>query len=217
MAELFARKKKDASSLRKESESSSNFGSASKPKKKPQIRVARTTFYSAIGNKFVRAIGFSLFAIAIVYICFVITIMRVVPTTTAGLVPVKNITFTGGMVPAGEEVLVSMGNPQGSTMLDYLRQAFLPTTDASVVRVEAGPWGSYSWAEPGIVTVKGEVLDMGMPEKPEETILEDSYLVTCIEGACIPGEGFVIPKSHIMGEPLQLVANENTDESIEVE
>lgn len=211
MGDFFTRKKnEDVSSQAKESKHTK----APAKKKKPQVRVARATFARVLTNKLFRAIGWAFVFVAVVYLSFVITIMRVVPTTSAGLVPVKNITFEGGLVPAGEEVLVNITQKQGTGIVDYLKQAFLPMNDAAVVRVEAGPWGNYNWAEPGIVSVKGQILEMSMEMKPEDTTLADSYLVTCIEGACVPGEGFVIPKNHIVGQPLVLTSS-SSDELVE--
>jgi hypothetical protein len=174
---------------------------SSSPKKTPQVRIARSTYSNLLATKILKAAGIGFLLVAVIYLCFAVTIVRVLPTTTAGLIPVKNITFPGGLIPAGETVVVDMENQQGSTMVDYLKQSFVPNTNASVVKVEAGPWGNFNWNN-GVVVYDEEIVPMAMPEKPAETTLENSYLVTCVEGACVPGQGYVIHTLQILGQPL---------------
>ncbi len=173
-----------------------------KPKKAPQVRIAKSTYGNLMATKVLKALGVGFLVIALVYVCFAISIARILPTTTVGLIPVKNITFAGGLVPAGEEIVVDMANPQGTEILDYLKQSFIPNGNAAIVEVAAGPWGSFEWSN-GIVTHDEQILNMAMPEEPAKLTLDNEYLVTCVEGACVPGQGYVIHASQLMGEVIQ--------------
>lgn len=176
---------------------------ASKSKQPQQVRVARNAVGSALARRIGLGVLWSFAAVVVVYLCFVVTIVRFVPAGDLGFIPVKNLTFEGGMVPPGETVLVSLNNPQGSEILDHLQQAFIPTQDAALVQVEAGPWGEFLWTEPGIVTLKdGTLIDVAMSEEPESTLLNNAYLVKCVEGACEEGAGYIIPSTHILGSPI---------------
>jgi hypothetical protein len=171
------------------------------PKKTPQVRIARSTYSNLLATKILKAAGVGFLLIAVIYLCFAVTIVRVLPTPTAGLIPVKNITFPGGLIPAGETVVVDMQNQQGSTMVDYLKQSFVPNPNAAVVRVDGGPWGKFQWNN-GVVVYDEEIVPMAMPNQPESTKLENKYLVTCLEGACVPGQGYVVHSLQVLGQPL---------------
>lgn len=171
------------------------------PKKTPQVRIARSTYSNLLATKILKAAGIGLLLLTVIYVCFAATIVRVLPTTTIGLMPVKNVTFPGGLIPAGEKVVVDMEGDQGSSIVDYLKQSFVPSDSAALVRVEAGPWGNFSWNN-GVVIYDEEIVPMAMPNKPESNLLENSYLVTCLEGACVPGQGYVVHSLQILGQPL---------------
>lgn len=172
------------------------------PKKAPQVRIARSTYTNMLSTRILKSV-LTVFAILIVvYIAFAATIMRVIPSTSAGLIPVKNITYEGGLVPAGATVVLSMTKAQGSSIGDYLLQAVVPQADVSVVKVIAGPWGTFGWAEPGIIAVHGKIVnDVLMPE-PQTKTLDDEYLVECLRGACKAQTGYIIPADRLIGVPL---------------
>lgn len=171
------------------------------PRKAPQVRIARSAYANMLSTKILKASAVGLFIVLIVYLAFAATIIRVIPSATAGLVPAKNITFEGGLVPAGEIVVVSMTKSQGSEIQDYLLQALIPQADVAIVKVLAGPWGTFGWAEPGIVAVNGEIADIRMVQ-PIDKELTDEYLVECLRGACVPGEGYILSSTQLMGIPL---------------
>ena len=171
-------------------------------RKTPQVRIAKGTYSSLMATKILKALGFGVIALLVLYLCFAATIVRVLPTSSIGFVPVKNITFAGGLIPAGENVIVDMQNTQGSEVLDHLKQSVLPNGNAARVQVEAGPWDSFTWKE-GVVIHDQQVLTMEMPNRPESTDLHDEYLVTCLEGACVPGQGYVLNENQVLGSPLE--------------
>lgn len=183
----------------------------STPKHQPQVRLARSAYNSLLFKKIGRGLFITFCAVVLLYTVFAATLLRVVPTTSgAGLVPVKNITYSGGMIPAQAQILVNVKNPEGKGFLDHLRQAFVPGGDYAVVSVVAGPYGKLTWAPPGISTVDGELVDANFPpnegiESPllkRASYLNDEYLVTCISGACVSGKAFIVHKDHVLGSTL---------------
>lgn len=169
--------------------------------KSPQIRIAKATYNSMLATRILKALGVVAVLGFIIYFCFAATIMRIIPTTNAGLLPVKNITYAGGLIPQGALVATDMESERGSNILDYLEQSFIPSSTVAIVEVEAGPWGTFSWSD-GSVTFDEKLLPMKMPDQPDTTALENDYLVTCVKGACVPGQGYIVPASYIMGQYL---------------
>jgi len=172
-------------------------------RKTPQVRIAKSTYGSLLATKLLKGFLFGLTALVVLYLCFAVTIVRVLPTTSIGLTPVKNITYPGGLIPAEEVVVVDMVESHGSEIVDHFMQSVTPNGNVAKVRVEAGPWAKFSWKE-GVVIYKDQILEMTMPNAPESTALQDEYLVTCMSGACVEGQGYVISKGQVLGTPLAL-------------
>ena len=171
-------------------------------KKAPQVRIARSAYANMLSTRILKSVLFTLVTLLIVYLAFAVTIIRVIPSSSIGLTPVKNITFKGGLAPSGALVVVSMTRAQGSGISDYLTQALVPQADVAVVKIIAGPWGTFGWSEPGIIAVNGKIVNGVTMAEPQNKKLEDSYLIQCIKGACKAGEGYVIPANRLMGIPL---------------
>jgi hypothetical protein len=172
------------------------------PKKAPSVRIARRTYANMLSTRILKNAALGLLVILVVYFAFAVTIMRVLPTTSVGLLPVKNITFEGGLVPAGEVVVLSMTQPQGEEITDYLKQSVVPTTDAAIVKVIAGPWGAFEWSPPGIVAVNDQIVENVVMAEPSDQELTSEYLVECLSGSCVAGQAYVIPSNHLLGVPL---------------
>lgn len=172
----------------------------------PQIRVAKSAYRKILLKRIFTILGYSAIAVFAIYLCFASTIMRVVPTISgAGLVPVKENTYQGGEVPAGETILVDTVNERGEGYMSKLGEAFIPRKNGAVVEVVAGPYASIQWMETGLVTVDGKLTTVYLPEQPkaDEGIakehLKSEYLVNCISGDCTPGEGMIVPTSAFYG------------------
>lgn len=176
---------------------------APKPvKKAPQVRIAKSTYANMLSTRILKTSMLGLAIILITYLAFAVTIIRVIPSASAGLIPAKNVTFEGGLVPAGEIVILSMTTAQGTELQDYLMQSLIPQQDVSIMRAIAGPWGPYGWAEPGVIAIDGKIVENVFMNKPEDTTLKNQYLMECIRGACLAGEAYVIPANRLMGIPL---------------
>lgn len=176
--------------------------------REPEVRITRGTYGRLIVRRIITMTGFSLLALIVLYLCFAATWMRVVPTLSgSGLVPVKNVTYDGGIVPADVEILVDRANPQDSDLLSHIKQSFVPSDDAAVVRVITGPYGEMQWGQPNILTVDGNPI--GVPFPPDSDgkspidefnpFLRDEYVVECVSGACEVGDAFIVHKDNIYG------------------
>ena len=182
----------------------------------PEVRITRSTYGRLIVRRVLKMVGFFLLALIILYICFAATWMRVVPTVSgSGLVPVKNVTYDGGIIPSDVEILVDRAAPQGKGLLSHLKQAFIPSDDAAVVRVIEGPYGELQWGQPNILTVDGNPIGVPFPADSEgkspidefNPFLRDEYVVECISGACNEGEAFIVKRDHVYGVLLVSKAN----------
>lgn len=176
----------------------------------PTVKVAKGTYRKVVAVRFIKVISSVFVILLAVYGVFAVTLLRVVPTTTVGFVPVKNMTFEGGIAPADAQLLISVNTPQGTGFVDRLKQSFLPTDDAALVQVVAGPYGKMAWVEPDILTVDGYPTGLHLeakegdisPLESRSEYLKDEYLALCLEGSCEVGDAIIFPKDRIMGTPL---------------
>lgn len=189
----------------------SKKSSNGKKRQSSQLRIAHGAYTKVLFKRIVKIMSLVFVLLFGLYIVFASTLLRVVPTTDAGFVPVKNLTYEGGNVPAGEQVLISMEKKQGNEFLDKLKQAFVPTTDAAIIKVVAGPYGALGWTEPDILSVNGSPVDVTLEpedgdksplESRDDSFLKDEYLAICIKGDCEVGKGMIIPKDNVIGSPL---------------
>lgn len=187
----------------------------------PQVRVANSTFAKILFRRVGKSIVFVLGALLILYVCFALTILRVVPTTSgAGFVPIKNMTYEGGHVNKGKYILVDVSDPQGNGLLDRAKQSFVPNSSAAVVRVLEGPYGAISWVYPDILIVDGTPISGSMPSNDEgkspldkQDFLIDEYVVKCVKGACVEGNVFIVPAENIIGVPLVPYSTDDDERS----
>lgn len=172
-------------------------------KRTPQIRVAKNIYRKQIFRRVLKGFGYTFLALFAVYLCFAVTIIRVIPSYgELPLTPVKNVTYPGGIIPPTAKIVVNLKSAQGQGGLDHLQQAVLPTKDAALVEVIGGPNGRITWAESGLVTLDGAPVPVTLKQKPEGEFLTKQYLVKCIAGPCVKGEGLIVPAGNIYGQPL---------------
>lgn len=192
------------------------MSSIKKVNNKPALRVSKSSVNKLVVKKILTGIGYTITGLAVIYIVFALTLMRFIPTTNFSLIPVKNTTYAGNIVPVGSEIVVDItGKEHGKGLLDRAEQTFLPGKGTSVVVVEAGPNGKLKWDKPGIISVNDEILDIFLapndegkaPFDEKDPYLRSEYIVTCITGACIPGDSMIIPSHSILGDPLIQYSN----------
>lgn len=177
--------------------------------RKQQIRVSRSAFSKVMVKSTLKSVGLVVLVLLAVYACFAATLLRAVPTTSgAGIVPVKNMTYEGGIVPAGAVVLVDTKHSTGDGIVDNLKNSFVPSSTDAVVEVVSGPYGKLAWAEPDILTVDGTMLPVSAKKHSDgsnvltkrDQYLNNEYVVVCQSGACsYKGEVLIIPRDHIVG------------------
>lgn len=177
---------------------SSRSGELDRPSR---VRMARSEVGRGLGRQVMRSLGALIVGVAVLYLCFASTIMRVVPTTDAGMVPVKNVTARGGVVKPGTVLLASTTKAQGKNFIDRLSQSLLPQRDTVKIRVVAGPFGKVA-SNGGINTVDGRPVGLKLDSLPEGGFLENQYIGQCLEGDCSTGSGVVINQDNILGEVL---------------
>lgn len=180
---------------------------------KPKVNVTIAAAGRLLFRRVMTILAFAVVGFIIVYASLASTIIRVLPATNIeGITVVKENTFTGGMIPAGEHAIV---NPHPGAdgevktgFSDRLLQGILPNSNASRVEILAGPYGDIEWMETGLVQVDGELMDVSM-EAPEtadgapKEHLSGEYLVRCIEGLCEPGEGLIVSVDNFYGLPVE--------------
>lgn len=168
-----------------------------------RIRVDKATYRRAIFRKFTKLFSWLMLAAVTVYLCFAVTLLRVIPATNGlGLSPVRNTTFTAGAAPTGEIVVTSTTAPQGRTALDRLVQSVVPTKNVAKVEIVAGPFGKLDFTTKGATVVDGRVYPIVVSNPPSKHFLEKEYLVKCLGGDCVKDTGMIVPESYFYGEPL---------------
>lgn len=167
------------------------------------VRVAQGTYQKALVQKLVSQLIIALVALLVVYLCFAATLVRFVPSD-AGFVLTKNNTNRGGTLPANSQALVSL-DPEavvGDSMVDRLKQSFVPQKPTAVVEVLAGPIGRVKWTK-SLLTVNGKALKTNFAQDPQLEYLEDQYIAVCVAGACEPGSAVLFTSPQIIGVPVQ--------------
>lgn len=170
-------------------------------KKNPQIRIAKSTYSNLLATRILKAFLYSFIGIVVIYFCLAITIARILPSSSIGITPVKNITYAGGNIPLGKVVVVDMEKSHDSSTLDYFQQSITISPTMALVEVQAGPIGNFKWSG-GVITSNEKILDMTMPKDPGVDYLINQYLVSCVSGACTPGNGYLISADQVVGQPL---------------
>lgn len=172
----------------------------------PQLRVANSAYRKILLKRIAAILGYSVVGVFIIYLCFAATIMRAVPTTSgSGLVFVKENTFHGGIIPANTSILVDTQAEQKNDFGERLKQAFIPSKNAAVVKVVAGPHNAISWVASGLVTVDGKLTNVHLTQQPldadktSKTKLRGEYLAVCVSGDCTPGDGIIVSQKNIYG------------------
>lgn len=195
-------------------------GEAVAPSRTPQLRVANSAYRKILLKRIAAILGYSLVGVFIIYLCFAATIMRAVPTTSgAGLVLVKENTFHGGIIPENVPILVDTKAEQKNDLVERLKQSFVPSKNAAVVKVVAGPHNTIGWIASGLVTVDGALTKVHLEQQPldadnsAKTKLRDEYLTVCVSGDCTPGEGVIVPAKNIYG----LTLDKYTDAEASIE
>lgn len=179
--------------------------------REPEVRITKGMYGKLIYRRVLTVLGFAAAATIVLYLCFAATWVRFVPTLSgAGIVPVKNVTYEGGVLPKDSQVLVDRMDVQGNKIQHRMKQAFVPSATAAKVQIIDGPYGELNWAKPNILTVDGEPIGVPFPANAEgkspideeDAFLKEQYVGICISGDCTPGEAFIFSKDNVYGSVL---------------
>lgn len=170
--------------------------------KAPEVRIAKKVYYRRMAKQFVTLFsGFFILA-TIIYLCFAITIIRVIPTNNAGFIPVRNLTAEGGVSKAGDQIVINVIDPQGDGFVERAKQSLLMTSNAAIVQVQAGPFGKITEAKNGTIAINDKIVSRNLVRAPEGEFLDNQYVVKCLSGNCAKGMSFIVSANNVYGEPL---------------
>lgn len=169
------------------------------------IKVYKKTAVSTLASHIWKFIILGVVSLIVLYLVFAATILRFVPAgSDIGLTLVKNNTFKGGDIPAGEVVLINNLEPAGNDLASNLKNSFIPIKSASMVQVLAGPYGSFKYDSSGLVIIDGEPLVSKLKKSEttnyfEKKFLKNEYVALCIKGDCPINELIIFDKNQVIG------------------
>lgn len=176
------------------------------------IRISKWAAIRAQTGRIMKLLFGIVVALLIVYFCFALTLLRIVPSTSGtGFQLIKGVSAPGGFIQQGNQVLASATHAQDQSWGNRLQTGFIPSDEWMLVEVVAGPYGELSVSE-GQVTVDNRVHSVNInlgAFRNHGKYLSDEYIVNCISGACNPGQALIISKEQVAGEPV-MAENDKT-------
>lgn len=142
---------------------------------------------------------FTIGILAIIYTSLAGTLMMAAPSVHGEMQKtwVARGTFPGGQIPDGTFVYGSKSTAASTDFIGRIIEGYAGTPRAFVGEAIAGPFDS-------IETVNGEIIADGTPTGYYGTInkqvLNEQYLIRCVEGTCKKGELLIAKTSSIAGE-----------------
>lgn len=185
--------------------SSGNFTENGEPEtgpRAPELRIAKRLYRRRIARKSLTLIGAAIIVSTVIYLCFAVTIIRLIPTNNAGFIPIRNLTAEGGVAKPGDQIVVNVIEEQGDSIMDRAKQSTFMTSNAAVVEVLAGPFGKISPGAKNTIAVNGKALNAPLVRSIPNEYLDNQYVVKCIKGNCAQGMAFVVSVKNVYGEPL---------------
>lgn len=182
------------------------------------VRIAQKTYQKTLLKKFGAQVFGALFIVLLVYVAFAATVIRVVPTTSAGFPLIKNNTFEGGIIEPNTQILARLdGQVVEDSLLANIKYSFLPQSDLAIVEVLAGPTGRVQWNKNGVLAVDGKAMEVAFPVDPERPYLKNEYVAVCVQGDCLRGAPVFIPAQSIYGVTLSKKSFRNAPDFTKVE
>lgn len=153
--------------------------------------------WGVVGRLLLLLAGFTVAVGAATWFALSFTVM---PSVQAGdsVWMVKRGGWDSGYAPPGSQVLVMEGEVDRG-LLSRATLPFMPPGANMVGTVFATPTDTVQVGPAGTVVVSGS--DSGLP--PPAAGLPppgSAYLVTCIEGGCVPGETVAVPPTKVLGD-----------------
>lgn len=142
---------------------------------------------------------FTVGILAIIYTSLAGTLMMAAPSTHGELQKtwVARGTFPGGQIPDGTFVYGSKSSAASDDFIGRIMEGYVGAPNAFIGEAIAGPFDT-------IESVNGEIIadgeKTGYTGTIENKILNEQYLIRCIEGKCKPGELLIAKATSIAGE-----------------
>lgn len=159
------------------------------------IRVDKREYQKSILKAVLTQFTLFIFFVIVVYLAMAATIVRVVPTQY-GMIPSKNNTFEGGILPVNSQVHINLSGEVKEGPVDRLKQSVIPAEASAVVSVIAGPIGAVT---KNPFSVNGLTMPEPIGFPADKEYLEDEYIGVCVEGACQPGSTVLFNDKQIIG------------------
>lgn len=147
----------------------------------------------------VATILFTIGILAIIYTSLAGTLMMAAPSVHGEMQKtwVARGTFPGGQIPEGTFVYGSKSTPASTDFIGRILEGYAGAPKAFVGETIAGPFSS-------IETVNGEIVADGKTTgyfgAINKQVLNEQYLIRCVEGSCKKGELLIAKYSSIAGE-----------------
>lgn len=140
--------------------------------------------------------------LVVIYALFAATLMYLAPSPADGdglgdRLHVARDTFTADKIPAGAVVYGSASGVVSDGFLNRMLEGFIGVQDPIVMEVLSGPVNVLE-SKGGKLVVDGKRTDIDSTMK--RTILDDQFLVQCLDGSCTPGDHFIIDLEGISGQ-----------------
>lgn len=145
-------------------------------------------------------IAFIFVILAVLYTSLAGTLMIAAPSTQGDISKtwVARGTFTGGQIKPDTFIYASKSTPASTDFIGKVLEGYMGTNDGFVSQVISGPFNKIATDSKGQITIDGKVTDhVG---NVGSRILNNQYLVQCIEGNCKPGEYLIADYSSVVGE-----------------
>lgn len=199
-----------------------------------ETRISKSVIRKVALKRIANIVSIVIIILTLLYVIFALSLLRIVPTNSAGFVPVKNVSESYGKFEPGKQLLVSLDGETGSSILDYAKMSIIPQENVAVVEIVSKNAGKLNWTEPDILTVNGRPTGVHLEKKwkvapqynndgelikegekyssplrygngPKEykEFLNNEFIVQCIKGDCVEGDGLIVPAENIMGETLK--------------
>lgn len=147
----------------------------------------------------VGTILFTLGILAIIYTSLAGTLMMAAPSSNGELEKtwVARGTFPGGQIPDGTFVYGSKTTSAADDFIGRVLEGYIGVPNSFVGEAIAGPFDT-------IESVNGEIITDGQKSgyhgTIEKQVLNEQYLIRCVEGKCKKGELLIAKASSIAGE-----------------
>lgn len=138
--------------------------------------------------------------LAVLYTSLAGTLMIAAPSSKGEMTKtwVARGTFNGGQIKPNTFIYASKSHAASTDFMGKVLEGYMGTDNAFVAQVISGPFNKVATDSHGKITIDGKATDHS--GDVVSRILNNQYLVQCIEGDCVPGEYLVAEYASVVGE-----------------